>query len=260
MNNSQSVLLKIQDGIALITLNEPNSLNALSKSIKGQLLDYFLLAENDPEVKVIVLTGTGKAFSAGGDVKAMGERTVIESVDNMNDITQIITTIANSKKITMSAVNGYAMGAGFSLALATDLIYANTQAKFGLSFTKVGLVPDCGLHHFLPRIVGPWKAKELIFRAKILTAEEARSYLIVNDIFEVDTLLENVLQIADELSNSAFQALKLSKAIINNNENADLPGTLHYENLTQSIMQQTSDYQEGVSAFKEKRASKFTGR
>lgn len=260
MNNVQSVLLEIQNGIAIITLNEPNSLNALSMSLKQQLLDSFSLAESNPDVKVIILTGSGKAFCAGGDVKAMGERTVIETIETMNDTTKIITTIANSKKITISAVNGYAMGAGFSLALATDLIYANTQAKFGLSFTKVGLVPDCGLHHFLPRIVGPWKAKELIFRAKVLTAKEAKGYLIVNEIYETDTLLENVLQIANEISSSAIQALKLSKSIINNYENSDLQSTIHYENLTQSIMQQTSDYKEGVSAFKEKRATNFIGK
>jgi len=260
MSNFQSVLFEIQNGIAIITLNEPNSLNALSKSIKEQFLDSFSLAENNPEVKVIVITGTGKAFSAGGDIKGMSERTVIESVETMQNTTQIITTIANSKKITISAVNGYAMGAGFSLALATDLIYANTQAKFGLSFTKIGLVPDCGLHHFLPRIVGPWKAKELILRAQVLTAEEAKSYLIVNEIYEPDTLLENVLEIAAELSNSASQALTLSKSIINQAENADLSGIIHYENLTQSILQQTADYKEGVSAFKEKRASNFIGK
>src|SRR5699024_10593759 len=113
-------------------------------------------------VKVIVLSGEGKAFCAGGDVKGMGERTTLQSVEKITSTTTLPIKLQDINKTIIVAVNGYAMGAGFSLALSGDIIFADEKAIFGLSFAKVGLIPDAGLLYHLPRIVGPWKAKELI--------------------------------------------------------------------------------------------------
>ena len=172
----------IIEGIAVITLNSVETLNALDSELIYELNQVLDKVENDSKVKIVLVTGKGKAFSAGGNVKSMGDRTTLETIEIMSHATRVITRITEMKKIFISAVNGYAMGAGFSLALACDIILAQKNAKFGLSFINVGLVPDCGLLHFLPKIVGPWKAKELIFSGAIITAEEAFQYGIVNQI------------------------------------------------------------------------------
>lgn len=256
----QSVIYSLSEGIAIIRLNEPESLNALSLNLRTELMRAIELAENDPEVKVIILTGEGKAFCAGGDVKGMGKRTILESVEKVSSITKVALRIAEIQKPVVSAINGYAMGAGFSLALATDIIIAQKNAKFGLSFSKVGLIPDSGILYFLPKVVGPWKAKEWIFRGAVITAQEAFDYHVVNHIVEEGEALEEAVKLAKELVNGPLQTMMFAKSIIDKTENLDLRGTLQFENYAQSILQQTEDYIEGVQSFKEKRRPIFKGK
>lgn len=256
---SESVLYEVQDKVCTLTLNEPDNMNALSQSIKEQLRKALEIAENDPDVNVIILTGSGRAFSAGGDLKAMGERTLIESVETISETTKIILKLAECKKPVIAAVNGYAMGAGFSLALACDIVFADNNAKFGLSFTKVGLMPDLGLLHFLPTILGPWRTKELIYDAKILSADEAYGLNIINRVVEGEVYKET-LEYAKELATGPLQAMGFVKSIINKVQNKDLLTTIQLENYAQSILQQTKDYKEGIKAFKEKRKPNFSGR
>ncbi|MBI0579228.1 enoyl-CoA hydratase/isomerase family protein [Neobacillus cucumis] len=257
---SHSVRYECQDGIAIITLNEPDSLNALSNQIKKDLLKWVEMAETDPEVKIIILTGTGKAFSAGGDVRGMGKRTTLESVEKITNTTKIILRIAELQKPVIAAVNGYAMGAGFSLALAADIVIAQVNSKFGLSFSKVGLIPDCGLLHFLPKIVGPWKAKEWIFSGAVLSAEEAKQYGIVNRLVEEGEALNEATVLAKELASRPLQTMVFVKSIMEKVQNQDLRATIQYENYAQAVLQQTEDHLEGVTAFKEKRKPNFIGK
>jgi 2-(1,2-epoxy-1,2-dihydrophenyl)acetyl-CoA isomerase len=257
MVNNQSVKYEISDGLAVITLNEPNSLNALSPQVTAGLLSTIEKAEADSEVKIVILTGEGRAFCAGGDITNMGDRTTLESVEKMNNVSELIIRIAEMKKPIISAVNGYAMGAGFSLALATDIIIAQKNAKFGLSFINVGLVPDCGLLHFLPKIVGPWKAKELIFSGAVLTASESFEYQIVNRLVEDNEAMNEAKNLANSLANSPLQTMTLVKTILGNSQTLDLKGTLQFENMAQAILQQTTDHKEGIKAFKEKRIPSF---
>lgn len=257
---SPKVNYDVTEDIAVITLNSAETLNALDPQLINELNRALDQVENDPEVKIVVLTGKGKAFSAGGNVKSMGERTTLETIEIMSHATKMITRITEMKKIFISAVNGYAMGAGFSLALASDIILAEKNAKFGLSFINMGLVPDCGLLHFLPKIVGPWKAKELIFSGAVITAEEAYQYRIVNRLVEEDQILPEGIKYAKKLAAGPFQAMTFVKTIIENTQYLDLNGTIQYENLAQSVLQQTADHKEGLQAFKEKRTPNFVGR
>lgn len=261
MAENESVIYEVDGKVCIITLNEPDSLNALSPSLRKSFIASLEKAEADPEIHAIVLTGNGKAFSAGGDVRQMGKRTIIESVEKVSDTTKIVARLAEVKKPVIAAVNGYAMGAGFSMALACDIIIAEKKSKFGLSFAKIGLVPDCGLLHFLPKIVGPWKAKELIYNAEVLTAEEALDLNILNKVVDEDgSVLAEALKTAKKLADGPLQAMIFVKSILHQMENSDLKMTMQFENTAQAILQQTHDYLEGVSAFKEKRAPKFIGR
>jgi 2-(1,2-epoxy-1,2-dihydrophenyl)acetyl-CoA isomerase len=260
LEDTRSVKYECNDGVAIITLNEPESLNALSQNIKNQLMEWVDRVEANPEVKIVVITGTGKAFSAGGDVRGMGKRTTLESVEKITNTTKIIMRIAELQKPVIAAVNGYAMGAGFSLALAADIIIAQKNSKFGLSFSKVGLIPDCGLLHFLPKIVGPWKAKEWIFSGTVLSAEDAVQYGIVNRMVEEGEALNEALSFAAELASGPVQTMVFVKSIMEKSQNQDLKATIQYENYAQAILQQTEDHSEAVQAFKEKRKPTFIGK
>ncbi len=257
---SDSVIYEVRDKVCTITLNEPENMNALSASLKEQLKKALDEAEADPGVNVIVLTGNGKAFCAGGDLKAMENRTLVDSVETINETTKIIQKITDSKKPIIAAVNGYAMGAGFSLALACDIVMADKKAKFGLSFAKVGLIPDLGLLYFLPKILGVWKAKELIYSAKILSSDEALELKLINRIANENELLDEAMQLADEIALGPSKAIWFVKSIFNKVHNKDLSLTMQLENFAQSILQQTEDHKEGINAFKEKRTPEFTGR
>jgi 2-(1,2-epoxy-1,2-dihydrophenyl)acetyl-CoA isomerase len=258
--DTQSVKYECNEGIAIITLNEPDSLNALSNQIKSDLIKWAEKAEADPEVKIVIITGAGKAFSAGGDVRGMGKRTTLESVEKINNTTKVILRLAELQKPVIAAVNGYAMGAGFSLALAADIVIAQANSKFGLSFSKVGLIPDCGLLHFLPKIVGPWKAKEWIFSGAVLSAEDALQYGIVNRIVEEGEALNEAISFAKDLARGPVQTMVFVKSIMEKFQNQDLRATIQYENYAQSVLQQTEDHLEGVRAFKEKRKPNFIGK
>ena len=257
---SLSVVFEKKNGIGIITLNEPDSLNALSSNLKSELLDCLEDVEQSGDVRIVILTGSGKAFCAGGDIRGMGKRTTLESVDKIANTTKVIVKIAELKKPVIAAVNGYAMGAGFSLALAADIIVAQRNAKFGLSFVNVGLIPDCGLLYFLPKLVGPWKAKELIFSGAVLTAEEAFQYGIVNQLVGENEALQVAVTKAEQLSKGPTQTMEFVKSILNQSEHLDLRGTIQFENYAQSVLQQTEDHLEGVHAFREKRAPLFRGK
>lgn len=260
MLEQSTVQYEVNDGVGLIKINSPKTRNALSANIKEGLLAALSDAEQNPEVRVIVLSGEGKAFCAGGDVIGMGERTVLQSVDKITATTTLPIKIHEMNKTIIVAVNGYAMGAGFSLALAGDLIFADEKAIFGLSFAKVGLIPDAGLLYHLPRIVGPWKAKELIYGASVLSAKEGEAFGFVNRVVEEGQVLEEAMEYARNLAKGPVQITRFINSIINKTGNSDLRGTIEYENFAQSILQQSDDHREGVQAFKEKRNPDFLGK
>lgn len=253
-----SVLLQIENGIGIITLNEPESRNALTPNLKRELKNALEQVSNNEEVKTAIITATGKAFCAGGNLKAMQEKRPSHEVKkDMDETNKIITMIQTIEKPIISAVNGYASGAGFSIALASDLVIAEKDAKFSLAFKNVGLVPDLGSHYFLTHRLGPWIAKELIFKAKVILAEEGKAYGFVNEVAPTGEGREVAKKLAREFVNGPGLAYAFTKSIVNKALSSSLDEIMELESVAQTLLRGTEDHQEGVSAFFEKRSPNF---
>jgi 2-(1,2-epoxy-1,2-dihydrophenyl)acetyl-CoA isomerase len=248
---NDTVITKSNNGIAIVYLNEPSSLNALTQTLKEQLQSTLDLLKKDDSIQVVIFKGNGKGFCAGGDIKAMAnqEYNPLEMKKGMDASARIIETIRSLPKLTISAVHGFAAGAGMSLALASDIVIAEEGTKFILSFKNMGLIPDLGLHYYLPRIVGEWKAKEWIWKGKKITAEEAMKYGLVMEIAPKGMVLEQAVQFSEELIKGPIQAYIFSKIMINRTANVDLETVLARENDTQTILKGTEDHKQAVAAF-----------
>lgn len=256
-----SVLLKADNGIATLFLNEPKSLNALSMSLKLDLLDALNKIKEDSDIRFVIITGNGKAFCAGGDIHAMAEKVdPLEIKRNMEISVRIIDTLRKLPKIVLAAVHGYAAGAGFSISLASDLIVAEEGTRFVLSFKNVGLNPDLGLLYHLPKIVGEWKAKEWIWNGAKITAEEAKDFGFVKEVVPKGQVYERAHEIAKELISGPMQSYIHSKLIINSSSYLSLEDVLQMESEAHSLLRETYDHREGVQAFFEKRLPKFMGK
>jgi 2-(1,2-epoxy-1,2-dihydrophenyl)acetyl-CoA isomerase len=257
----ETIIYEKKDKVALIRLNRPEMMNALEASLARDLVDAVKLAAADNEIGSIVITGTGKVFSSGGDLgKLMQGFELLEGRDWLKEGYGQILELTRVKKPVIAAVNGYAVGAGFSLALLCDLIYASESAKFGMAFIKVGAIPDCGALYFLPRLVGIHKAKELVFGGSNISAAEAQRIGIVNGVFENESFLDETMKVAASLAEGPSVALGQAKEILNASGSLNLDAVMELEIYAQSFCFQTEDHKEGVIAFLEKRKPLFKGR
>lgn len=257
---NQAVLTEVKNGVALITLNKPKSLNALSAAMVKGLKNSLHSIKHDPAVRAVILTGNGRAFCAGGDIKgfseiqsaAMGRKYMQEHSDFLKDLAQM-------EKPVIAAVNGYAVGAGFSIVIACDFVIAASGSQFALGFHKVGLVPDLGALYHLPRVVGMARAKELAFSDRTLTSLEAKEYGICLEVVEQERLLNRAFQLAESMAASPTIAIGLTKTLLNHSFESSLEELLREEAMIQGIAFKTRDHQEGVRAFIEKTKPNFTG-
>ena len=245
--------------VLVLTLNRPESLNAFSPDMIAGLTAEMKEAGKNPEVRAIVLTGAGRAFSAGGDVKTMGSNKPGDVYEHLGRMNECILSIKAIEKPVIAAVQGFAAGAGFNLALACDLIIAADDSKFALSFSQVGLISDGGGSYFLPRLVGPHLAKQFFFSAEPIPAERLYQLGVVNKVVPLANLNDEVMRYAERLSNGPSQAYGQMKKIIDYSFTATLEDVLEKERMTQIMMVATEDHQEGIQAFKEKRRPQFTG-
>jgi len=261
----ECLFYEAKDGIATLTLNRPERLNALGGTLRQDLFDAVTRAGADPEVRVMVVTGAGKGFCSGGDVKAMGEakaaqreRPLIEKIAPGRDRTLL--AMREAPQPIIAAVNGAAAGAGMNLALGCDIRIASTAAKFTQAFVKRGLHPDWGGTYFLPRVVGMAKACEMIFTGEVIDAAEALRLGIVSRVVAPEELMPTAYDVARRIAAGPPVAIRLAKRSLYANEDLDLRGALQIETMAQNICFETEDATEGIRAFGEKRAPMFKGR
>ena len=249
----------------MITLNRPKTLNALTPLMRKSFALALEMAEKDDAVRVLIITGAGKGFCSGGDVKAMNAAkksaktgALDEKIDPIRDT--IIMALRNGTKPVIAAVNGAAAGAGMNIALACDIRVASENAKFGETFAKRGLHPDWGGTYFLPRIVGTAKACELIWTGKIISAEEALKLGIISDLVTPSKLMKTSLEMAQSFAAGPPTAIRLAKRALYRSMDSSLREALEFETYAQNICRETQDAKEGISAFVEKRDAHFTGK
>ncbi|MCA0971960.1 enoyl-CoA hydratase [Halobacillus litoralis] len=257
---NEHVVVQVSGPVMSCVLNRPDSLNAFSDQMILGLHEALGEAKKNDDIKVVMLSGAGRAFSAGGDVKNMGEASAQDIYDHVGLLNELILMIKQLPKPVIAVVHGYAAGAGFNLALACDQILAGEESKFVLSFAQVGLVADGGGHYFLSRMLGPYRAKELLFRAEPIPVETAVEWGLINRIFPLDRLEDEAMNYALSLSKGPGRAMGMMKRIVDEAEKADLAAILEQERVTQTMMVTTNDHLEGVQAFKEKRKPVFAGK
>lgn len=255
-----NVKLHTDNGIATITLDRPDKMNALSEDMYADLSRIFEQVAADDSVRAVVLTGAGRAFCSGSDVGGMDKTDPVSNRTRMKLRHRMIQNLVNIEKPVIAAVNGACVGIGFSIALACDLIIAAESAKFSQVFKKIGLVPDGGSIFFLAQHLGLSRAKELVYTARMLPAPEAHEWGIVTRVVPDAELSASAQAFARELAESATYALGLAKKMFHSLYTPSLEALLETELLTQALARQSDDHREGVSAFKEKRKAQFRGR
>lgn len=253
------ILKERQDGVLVLTLHRPEKLNALT----GELLDALYTAlkegEEDQAVRALLLTGAGRAFSAGQDLTEFGDQKP-DYEAHLRRYNRVVEAMAGLEKPLVVAVNGVAAGAGMSLALWGDLRLAAAGASFTTAFTKIGLVPDSGMSFLLPRLVGLAKAQELLLLSPRLSAEEALALGLVHKVVPAEGLLEEALSLAKELAQGPTRAYALTKKLLLETYRLSLTEALALEAVLQGEAGRTQDHEEGVKAFREKRPPRFQGR
>lgn len=257
----KTVLYQKEGNILRITLNRPEVYNAFDDTLSYELQDALKAAEKDSEVRVIVLTGSGKAFCSGQDLKAIAgieKRSFIDSINKRYN--PIIRAMRNMPKPIICRLNGVAAGAGCSLALACDLIIASETAVLVEAFINIGLVLDSGSSYFLPRLVGSTKAFEIATMAPKITGQQAFDWGIANRVTSPETLDDVVNEIANYYANAPTKAIGLMKKMLNKSTSSDMETILEYEAYCQEIAGNSEDNKEGVTAFIEKRKPAFKGK
>lgn len=260
----QELLETLSDGVATLTLNRPERLNALSTPIMDGLLEALPRLAADPSVAVVVLTGAGRGFCAGGDVKNMATRPMPsdlkDAVQRLRGKMEISRMLHEIAKPTIAMVNGPAAGAGLSMALACDIRIAATSARFITAFAKVGFSGDFGGTYFLSKLIGTGRARQLYYTGAALDAKEALALGIANQVVPDSDLLQATMLLAKSLARGPGIALGLMKRNFNAAESGTLSELLDLEALHQITTGMTEDHQEAARAFVEKRPPMFKGR
>ncbi|UNO41417.1 enoyl-CoA hydratase-related protein [Streptomyces sp. MST-110588] len=267
-NPAETLILHATDnGVSWITLNRPDALNAITSDQRERVICRLADVSADPAVRAVVITGTGKGFCAGADLRAASPAPAAQG-RVAGDVARVIrlgaqrliAAVLDCEKPVIAAVNGVAAGLGAHLALACDLVLAAESARFIEVFARRGLVPDGGGAYLLPRLVGPQRAKELLFFGETVSAVQAAQLGLVNRVVPDDALTETAREWAERLAGGPTRALALTKQLVNASLDADRATAFAAEAAAQEINMTTSDAQEGVAAFVERRTPTYRGR
>lgn len=255
----ENIIYDVDDRVATVTLNRPDAMNATTDDLYRELRDALGKISTDPNVSCAILTGAGRGFCAGADLKARrdGMTPIQLRARHRWILKDIFEPLYRLEKPIIAAVNGAAAGAGCNIALACDFIVASENASFMQAFAKVGLVPDLGGLYFLVRAVGVNMAKELCFTARKVAAAEAREIGIANMVVPHDELLLTAARLARQIAAASPTANAMTKDLLNRSSNCTLDQMLEFESYAQTVAYLTPEYHEGVLAFREKRAPDF---
>lgn len=257
---SENLLYEVKNNIATITLNRPDRYNAFDNDLSFKFIDTLKKVRKDPEVRVVVITGAGKAFCSGQDLKDVSgkKRSLGASVEKRyNPMTRLI---VGTEKPFVCRMNGVAAGAGASIALACDYVIASEKASMVWAFANIGLVLDSGSSYFLPRLVGRQKAFELATLGEKITAQQALDLGLLNQVVPHEELDAAVDAIATRYASAATKAIGLIKRMLNRSFSSSLDEMLEMEKYGQEIAGRSGDYKEGVQAFIEKRKPNYQGK
>ena len=261
----QTVIYDLKDGVAVITMNRPEALNALSLQLTKDLGEAVAKAVSDG-ARAVVLTGAGRGFCAGGDLREMKEMATKEGrveaymEEPLGELHKVILQIRNAPIPFIAAVNGVCAGAGTNFALACDLVIAADNAVFNEAFVKIGLSPDCGGTFFLPRAIGEKLAAELFMTGESVGAERAAQFGLINRVVPVDGLMDEALAMAQKIAAQPTGSIGRIKKMLNATFSNTLEEQLELEHRCQVESGRSADFREGVTAFFEKRPHKFTGK
>lgn len=257
----ENVLYEIKNGILYLTLNRPEARNALTPEMWRDISTAVQCAREDPDIKVVIVSGSGdKALASGADIKEIHDRDYLAQM--VGTASTALKDLEDLYKPVICAINGYALGGGCELAMACDIRIATRRSKFGQPEVNLGIMPGAGGTQRLARLVGPGKAKELIFSGCILKAEEAAAIGLVNRVTEDtrEALMEEAESLARQIMSKGPMAVSLAKICINMGNETDINTGLMIERLAQTIAFSTEDRKEGTAAFLEKRPAEFKGR
>lgn len=257
------VRVEVESHVGTLTLNRPEKLNAFIGTMRDRIAEGLERLAEDEEVRVVVVTGAGRAFCAGADVNYLSrlveEERIEEAVALVEAGRRVARTIAQMPRPVIAALNGPAAGGGANLALACDLRIASDRASIGQTFNRIGLHPDWGGTYFLPRLVGPAKAAELFFLADMVDAEEARRIGLVNRVVPHERLEQEVAAVAGRLAAKPALSLRLAKRAVRRSLSSSLEEMLDYETEAQERCFRSPEAREGIRAFLEERAADFLG-
>jgi enoyl-CoA hydratase len=256
--NYELIETSVRGEIGLVELNRPKVLNALNRQMVSEVLSAMEFYDQDPAVKVIVLTGKGRAFAAGADIDEMMDADAI-SMETLNQFTDW-DRLAWIKKPVIGAVHGFALGGAFELALCCDMLFAAETAEFGFPEVSLGVMPGAGGTQRLTKLVGKTKAMEWILSGKRISAKEALHYGIINSTFAEEVLMEETLKFASTIAKQAPVAVRLIKESILKAVDYPLYEGMQYERKNFYMLFATEDQKEGMRAFKEKRKPEFKGK
>jgi len=262
---SEQLKAEVRGKVGYLTMNRPDKLNAINRAISLEAAEQLRQWAADPVIGAVVVSGEGRAFCAGGDVSDMAAGrdaapTFEESLDMLREGQEMCWLLHSMPKITIAAVNGYAMGAGLGIALSCDMRIASDEAKFGTAYAKVGFGGDYGTTWQLTRLVGPAKAKELMVLAEVLGADEALRLGLVNRVVSTDAFSAAVDDWATRIASGPLVSYRYMKENINLAVDSEFRALLDREALTHLRCGMTEDHKEGAKAFVEKRRPEFQGR
>ncbi len=255
-----SIGLERRDAVAVMTFDRPEALNALTPEMRRAMERIVIEVRDDDRIRALVVTGAGRAFCAGGDIRTFAGTDAIAMRDRLRQQHRVTLSLHGLEKPVIAAVNGAAYGVGFNIALLADVVLASETAKFCQSYTKVGMVPDGGGLWLLARIVGTQRAKEMVLLADVVDAPQAKALGIVREVYAPDALMPAAFAMAEHLAAGPTRAFGLDKVLLARGWSTSLEDFLEHEASAEALVMQTEDHAAAVAAFGDRKTPEFKGR